>query len=367
MTRTASFSPDLRRFVILFEPEAACRERLAARGVPEEVASEIACYLAQATDLAALIEPIRRAFAAIGVEVVAYPLDAHPVWLPLFTDPERQHTLLWCLTDGFAYYRGSFVSAVAGLLDVPQFGSPPAAQHLCQDKFRCFALAKALGIDTPPTVLVENGVPLSPPEALPEGAPLFVKPNTLGAKLGIGNDSRAADLAEALELTRRIHARYGDRALVQSYIPGRDVRVSFMDLGGPRAPLGIYAVDTGSTRGFPTLADSLRMTTMREAGTKEGLSLRVEDLRRDPALAPSIAKLEAAARRLADAAGLRDYFSFDFRLDEDGRPWFLELEVCPAVTIYDFLTYLRDAHGTDLPGALVRAAPSAFARRARGG
>ena len=62
-------------------------------------------------------------------------------------------------------------------------------------------------------------------------------------------------------------------------------------------------------------------------------------------------------------AGLRDYLSMDFRLGEDGTPWFLELEVCPAVTIYDFLTYLRDAHGTDLVGALVRAAPLAHARR----
>jgi D-alanine-D-alanine ligase len=277
-------------------------------------------------------------------------------------DPSAR-TLLWCLTDGFAYYRGSFVSAVAGLLDVPQLGSPPAAQHMCQDKFRCLILARALGLRTPPTVLVENGLPLSLLEVLPEGAPLFVKPNTLGAKLGIDGDSRAATLAEALELTRRIHARYGDRALIQSYVQGRDVRASFMDLGEPTAPLGLYTIATDVARGFPTLADSLRMTGLRAAGTAAGLSLHVEDLRRDPALSSAVAKLETAVHRLARVAHLRDYFSFDFRLDEDGEPWFLELEVCPAVTIYDFLTYLRDAYATDLPGALARAAPLAFRRR----
>ena len=36
------------------------------------------------------------------------------------------------------------------------------------------------------------------------------------------------------------------------------------------------------------------------------------------------------------------------------------------MTIYDFLTYLRDAHGTDLIGALLQAAPLAFARRLAG-
>ena len=99
---------------------------------------------------------------------------------------------------------------------MPQFGSPPAAQHLCQDKFRCIALAQALGVRTPATVLVEDGQPLSPMAVLPAAVPLFVKPNTLGAKLGIEQDSRAATIEAALALTRRIHARYGDRALIQS-------------------------------------------------------------------------------------------------------------------------------------------------------
>jgi D-alanine-D-alanine ligase len=297
---------------------------------------------------------------------VALPLDAREVWLPLLTGPDRARTLLWCLTDGFAWYRGSFVSSLAALLDVPQFGSPPEAQHLCQEKFRCLALASALGVRVPPTVLAQDGEPLSPLAVLPAQAPLFVKPATLGAKLGIEGDSRAASLEAALALTRRIHARYGDRALIQAYVPGRDVRVSFMDLGDPAEPLGLYAIETGRTRGFPTLADSLRMTTLKAAGAAQGLRVAVHDLRRDPALAPAVAKLEQAVRRVARAVPLRDYFSFDFRLDENGEPWFLEFEVCPAVTIYDFLTYLRDAHGADLPEALARAAPLAHARRRQG-
>jgi D-alanine-D-alanine ligase len=354
--------PELRRFVVLFEPEAACRERLVARGMSEEVAAEVSFYLAQATDFAALVEPIRAAFAAIGVEAVALPLDERHAWLPL-AGPEGRHSLVWPLTDGFAWYRGSFVAAVAGLLDVPLFGSTPAAHLMCQDKFRCIALARALGVRTPPTVLVEDDEPLSPLDVLPEGAPLFVKPNTLGGKLGIGEDARAASLREALDLARRIHARYGDRALIQAYVPGRDVRASFMDLGESSAPLGLHAVAISSGRGFPTLADSLRMTTLRKAGESEGLALVVEDLRGTPVTAA----IEAAVRRIARVAGLRDYFSFDFRLGEDGEPWFLEFEVGPAVTIYDFLTYLRDAYGLGLPEALARAAPLAFARRLREG
>lgn len=351
--------PQLRRFLILFEPEAACRERLVERGTPPEVAAEIAFYLRQATDFQGLVEPVTAAFTAIGVEVVCLPLDPSAAWLPILTGCDRRHTLVWCLTDGFAWYRGSLVSSMAAMLDVAQFGSPPAAQHLCQDKFRCIALAQALGVRTPPTVLAEDGEPLSPMAVLPAGMPLFAKPNTLGAKLGIGQDSRAASIGDALALTRRIHARYGDRALIQSWIPGRDIRVSCMDLGGDAPVMGVYDIATGATAGFPTLADSLRMTTLKTAGEAAGLTLTVRGLAADPVAG----RITEAAGRIARAAGLRDYYSFDFRLDPDGQPWFLEFEVCPAVTIYDFLTYLRDAHGTDLPGALLRAVPLAFGRR----
>ena len=360
---SAKPQPELRRFVVLFEPETACRDRLTACGMSAEAAAEVAFYLAQANDFAAMIGSIAAAFAATGVEALAPPLDQRERWLPLLTGPERHATLVWCLTDGFAYYRGSFVASVAALLDVAQFGSPPEAQHLCQDKFRSLALARALGVRTPATVLVQDGEPLSPVDVLPEGTPLFVKPATLGGKIGIEDDSLAPDLPRALELTRRIHARYRDRALIQSYVPGRDVRVSFMDLERPEAPLGVYAVSTGAARGFPTLADSRRITQLRGAGP----TLALQDLRDDPALPTSVAAIEEAARRIARVVPLRDYFSLDFRLDEAGVPWFLELEVCPAVTIYDFLTYLHDAHGTDLPGALAVAAPLAFARRKAAG
>lgn len=346
---------ELRRLLVVLEPEAACRERMLARGYPPGVADEIAFYLAQAGDFAAVVEPLRTRLERDGVELVVAAIDDRDRWLGPMTGPDCDGTLVWCLTDGFAWYRGSLVTSVATLLDLPLLGSPPAAQHMCQDKLRCLALAAAIGIRTPPTVLAENGEALSPVEVLPPGD-LFVKPNTLGAKLGIGGDARVPDLAEALAASRRIWQRYRDRALIQPYLPGRDVRVSFMDVGDEARPLGIQAVRVAG-RGFPTLDDSRRITAMREA---DGCSLQLESL----AQTAAGQRIETAARSLARVAGLRDYWSMDFRLGDDGTPWFLELEVCPAVTIYDFLTYLREAHGLDLPEAVARAAMAAWRRRA---
>lgn len=347
----------LRRLVVLLEPEAACRERMLARGYPPDVADEIAFYLAQASDFREVAEPLASRLAADDVGLLMASLDERDRWLPLLSGPDREGTMVWSLTDGFAWYRGSFVSSMAALLDLPQFGSPPAAHHMCQDKLRCLALASAAGLATPPTVLVEDGEPLSPTAVLGDAPELFVKPNRLGAKLGISGDSLARSLPEALAASRRIWRRYRDRALVQPYVRGRDVRVSFMDLGVGTSPLGIHVVDAGK-RGFPTLEDSRRITAMRAA---DGRSLKVDSL----VGTADGGRIEVAARHLARVAGLEDYWSMDFRLGEDGTPRFLELEVCPAVTIYDFLTYLRESHGQDLPGAIAMAVSTAWQRRRR--
>ncbi len=363
----------LRRFVVLYEPQAACEARLTEQGLGAEASAEIAFYLSQATDLIPLMDPIAEAFSAAGIETSFHAIDDRDAFLPLLQRADPADTLLWCVTDGFAFYRGSFVSALGALLGLPTFGSGPQAQHLCQDKFKCGVLARGLGVRTPETLLASNGEVLSS-AAFPEGAPLFVKPNRLGAKIGIAADARCRDLASAVSLSRRLFERYGDDAVVQAYVPGEDVRVSCMDLGRGEPPLGVYRIAleaSGHERPFPTLEDSLAITRLRAAGTSSGqrepVELTMVDLAAeapgDPLRSAQLAVIHEATARLVRVFGLRDYFSFDFRIGADGQVYFLEFEVCPAVTIYDFLTYLEDAYGLGLAGALVEAAVAAHTRR----
>src|ERR671938_311961 len=168
----------LRQFLVLHEPEAACRDRLTARGMPPAVAAEVAFYLAQGTDFAGMLDEIGAALAGAGVELVWAVLDERERWLPPLLGPARDTTLLWCLTDGFAWYRGSFASAVAALLDVPQFGSPPELQLMAQDKFRTSAAAAAFGLPVPATLLLEDDEVIGCIGAPPAAGPWFVKPNT---------------------------------------------------------------------------------------------------------------------------------------------------------------------------------------------
>ncbi len=371
--------PEAPHLVVTFEPEDACRDRLVAHGYPREVAAEVAVYLAQATDLVAEADGLAAALAAEGVATSFVPLDGLAAELRA-RDPDR--TVVWGQTDGFRFYRGSAAPALARLAGFARYGSPSHVQHLAQDKFASLALAAGAGLPVPPTRLLDGDAVLG---ALNDGALawdralLFVKPATLGAKIGIFADSRCEGFEAALGLARRIRDRYRDRAVVQPFVEGDDVRVSFMDVGRPaEAQVGVGRLrkdPRGETGGaFMTMRDNETLSGARDtAGGRGAFGLgraaaftpAMDDLRAagDAASRAAATLIGAHALRLRALLPLQDYWSMDFRTDRAGRPTFFEFETCPAVTIYDFQHYLASTHGLALGPALARSLARAFARR----
>ena len=371
--------PALSNAVIAFESEDAARHRLESFGYSPEIAAEIAVYLAQSTDLPHFAREIAGALAKRGVEAEFVELGQLPQLLTALA-PRRDETIVWALNDGVRFYRGSSVPALARLAGFARFGSPATAAHLAQDKFASLALGLAAGLPIPPTRLMEGDAEIAALGEWPKSAgPMFVKPNTLGAKIGIFADSLCRDRAEAKHRARRIFERYRDRALIQPFIEGDDVRVSFIDLGGEFADQpGIERIvkDPGSeTSGaFLTMKDNETLSGARDTvGARGGFGAqhaaaftpRMVDLRdeADDRSRRAVGRILDLSARLARLIGLRDLFSIDFRIGADGEPVFLEFEVSPAVTIYDFQNYLRRRRGMSLGEALVSALEIAYARR----
>jgi D-alanine-D-alanine ligase len=365
--------------VIVHESEGSARRRLGEFGYAPEIAAEIAIYLGQATDLPDFEDDIAGAARAAGIAVEFVALDDLPARLPALL-ARRDTTMLWSFTDGVRFYRGSAVSALSRLAGFARYGSPATAQHLCQDKFASLALAASAGLRVPATRLMEGReaiASLGDWDAAP--GPLFVKPNTLGAKIGIFADSRCADFGQARERAQRLWERYRDRAVVQTFVAGDDVRVSYMDAGGAfRDQLGIDTLmkDPASETGgaFMTMKDNETLSGARDtSGARGGFGAD-----RRAAFTPRMANLRAAAdarsqravtdiveqaERLARLVDLRDYFSMDFRIDDEGRATFFEFEIGPGITIYDFQNYLSTIHGLSLGAALAKGFQLAYARR----
>lgn len=346
----------MNRLILVYETEEACRARLEAEGFSPQSRLEISSYLAQSTDLEPEFATIAAECAGRGLAFEPVELDAAPGLLAA-ADPAS--TLVWTLTDGIAYFRGGVAPALARLHGLPLMGSDDSAFALCQDKFRAGAVMAALGLPCPASGLAENGRWIAPPPPAPGG--WFVKPNRLGAKIGIWADSHVHNHDDALERSRRIHSAYGDRALVQAYAPGRNIRASFLavDPGAGMEALGIFEVEAGSD--FQTMADSLAL--YGETGT-EALAAGRQAI---PALkrvrGEAAVTIRALAARLADGIGLRDVFSLDLRLDTDGRVAILEFEVCPGLPCFDFRAYCRAQWAMDLAEAMAATAAARFSFR----
>lgn len=373
--------------VLVHEPEEACRARLLAAGHAEERALEISSYLAQSTDLAAEFDAIREACAIRSLTFTPVELDKAAAHL----GTRGPDALIWTLTDGIAFFRGGAAPAVARLYGLPTIGSDDTLFALCQDKFRSGAVLRAFGLPVPEAGLARNGEWIvRPPACAPQqgaekwmpvfgknavkteslqqragsaAAGYFVKPNRLGAKIGIWGDSLVTTEGEALATSRRIFDAYRDDALVQPYVAGRNVRASFLAVkpdAGPEA-LGVYFVESGGD--FQTMADSLALYG------KTGAAARSQGRYVEPELVAVIdlqpeadRAIRAIAGRLMSALGLRDVFSIDLRVEENGAIHLIEFEVCPGLPCFDFRAYCRRHWGMGLAEAIAETAANRVSR-----
>ncbi len=340
------------RLVLVYESEAACRRNLLRDGFGERETLEISSYLAQSTDLA-------HEFGAISEACGVHELDFLPIQLDALSGEiggfDAASTLIWTLTDGIAYFRGSVAPALAYQHGIPILGSEPSVFALAQDKFRSGAALQALGLPCPAAGLARNGEWLAAPPQSDTG--WFVKPNRLVAKIGIWSDSHVHDLAQALELSRRVYAAYRDDVIVQPYVNGRNVRASFLGLEPDTATdaLGSVFVDSGSD--FQTMEDSLALYG------ETGEAAKASGVYAEPKLQPvaeTQPEADAAIRRLAATMmrglGLRDVFSIDLRVEADGTLHLIEFEVCPGLPCFDFREYCRRQWNLTLPEAMAQAA-----------
>ncbi|MDX8480343.1 D-alanine:D-lactate ligase-like protein [Mesorhizobium sp. VK24D] len=338
--------------ILVHEPEKACFDRLVADGYPTQRATEISSYLAQSTDLAPEFGQLAAACEKRGLVFMAVELDDAATVL---AKANSETTLVWTLTDGIAYFRGGASPALARLNGLRTIGADDSLFALCQDKFRSGAVLGALGLPVPPAGLARDGTWLVEPPASPAG--WFVKPNRLGAKIGIWPDSRVADLGHALELSRRVFAHYRDDVVVQPYVAGRNVRASFLGLKpqtGVEA-LGIVFVESGGD--FQTMADSLALYGDTGQAARDAGAYAEPELQPVAASQPAADRaIRALAQRLIAGLGLRDVFSVDLRVEPDDTIHLIEFEVCPGLPCFDFRDYCRKQWGMSLADAMAETA-----------
>lgn len=199
-------------------------------------------------------------------------------------------------------------------LGLPFTGSPFHALRHCLYKVEANHILARAGVSVPATVRVDS------PDRIPRVVfPVIVKPEREDGSLGIERDAVVYEMRSLRDRVAELIETLKQPAVVQRYIPGREIAVSL--LGWPLLrvlPPGEILFG-GLPQGHPhilTFSCKWRSESIECAGTPSVPAvLRPPELRR----------IAAIGRRAFEVLGLRDYGRIDVRLDERGVPYVIDV------------------------------------------
>lgn len=284
---------------------------------------------------------VTSALRGAGHEVVES--DLTPDLLPLLTTLEDP--VVFPVLHGGAGEDGA-LREVFDLLGVAYVGSTGRVARTAFDKAVSTPLVAATGVRTPrQTALPQDmfrelgAAALVSALATSLGFPMLVKPSRSGSALGATRVNGANELPAAIVTA----FGYGDVAIIEEYIDGRELAVSVIDTGdGPQA---LPAVEIQPRSGF---YDYTARYTAGETTFHCPAELSDE-------IAHACADVALTAHRVL---GLRDLSRTDLIIVDDS-PVFIEVNVAPGMTETSLLPIAIEASGhrfADVCSGLVAAA-----------
>ena len=269
----------------------------------------------------------------------------------------RKPQLVFNLVESFGDDIVGGVMGVAGLLDlleIPYTGGGPGEIYLQEDK----ALTKKL--------LAFERIPYPDFATFAQNAdfetggnlrmPLFVKPLRMEASIGIDERSLVRNTQQLMERVAYVHKTFGDAALAEEFIDGREFYVSV--LGNQDAVvLPTIEMDfSGLTEGSLRVMDSkakFDQTSDRFHGTKAVIATLEPELE---------AKLQRASLDAYRALRVRDYGRIDLRLTETGDVYVIEVNANCYLEEHSEYATAAVAHGMSYPELVNRIAELAIER-----
>ena len=237
--------------------------------------------------------------------------------------------LVFNLVEGFQDHGedAMLVPAVCRTFGKECTGSPTPCLLLTLDKWRTKCVLQAAGLPVPPGAVVPVGS--RPRKANLPASPWIVKPTHTDASEGIeAAASIVAKFGPALKrAVDRIHERFGQPALIERFIDGREFNVSLTQVGGKVEVVAIAEIDFSAFGpGKPRVVDYAAKwlpETFEYRNTP-----RVVPAKLSSRLAGRIRELSLAAW---EAMGCQDYARVDFRVGHDGEPMILEVNPNPDI------------------------------------
>jgi D-alanine-D-alanine ligase len=233
------------------------------------------------------------------------------------------------------------VQAVLDLAGLPYTGSNHIASATAMDKDLSKRLFRAAGVPTADWLMAPAG---SDDVSRTLGWPVVVKPNKQGSTVGLTIVRASEALPAAVELA----LRHDDEAMIERFVPGRELTVGILE--GEALPVG-EIIPKGEIFDY--------QAKYQAGGAREVV----------PAVLPAAAAEEAQrlALRAHHALKLGVYSRIDFRLDPQGRLWCLEANTLPGMTSNSLLPQAAHVAGISFPQLCERICRAALAKGDRRG
>ncbi len=278
-------------------------------------------------------------------------------------------------------YRGDAreaqVPAVLEMIGIPYTGGKVTCLANTLDKAATKRILDAGGLPTPRfQEFTHASLPLAPTLHFP----LFVKPNREGTGMGIDSRSIVRSEAQLRDRVEYILKEYGESALVEEYIPGRDVtcglvgNLSALEAGqAVPDPLSVIRTPGGGMEWngvhiFPiSEVDYSRIPEMDQFYSRKVKELPLEaypylcPAPLPDAIAAEVVRLAVETFRVTQSL---DFCRVDFRLHtgENLKPYILEINSLPGLTPISDLTLCALAEGWSYD-RLIQSVLEAGARR----
>ena len=248
------------------------------------------------------------------------------------------------------------VTGLLNLLGVRYTGGGPGELYLRQDKGLAKKVFAFEGILYPHFAVFGKDADLETGGNL--HLPLFVKPLTADASIGIDEGSLVRDSAALMKRVVEIHEKLNDSALAEEYIEGRELYVGVL---GNREPVAFPPIEvdfSGLPDGSPHVLGSAakwEADSVEFRGTRSVLADLPDELR---------ARLQKTAIDAARAVRMRDYGRVDLRLTETGDIYVIEVNAnCYLEKESEFATAAA-ASGLEFPALVQKIVDLALERYA---
>lgn len=252
---------------------------------------------------------------------LAKKTPTHLFTLPLFSEVDL---VFLALHSGMG--EDGTIQSMLDFLDLPYTGSGHAASAIAMDKDISKQLFLTANIPTPDWVMVPTSAHNVDGIEARFGFPVVVKGNYQGSSVSLSIVRKAEDLPAAIALARH----YDREVMIEKFIPGRELTVGILD--DQSLSVGEIIMDQGRAFDYES---------KYQGHTQEIF----------PADIPK--EIERRAKELAlkvhRTLKLRSYSRSDFRLDDQGNLWCLEVNTLPGMTNGSLLPQSAKACGISFP------------------